>query len=279
MNLLPFVTLLSTSPLVPLPASTAEWLEPDSVSGERQVALWVESKALLEQQAADVAEDTTYYVRTDGAKALTETHGVRVVDDPAAPVIIVRLSWVSYAQSIYGVKIEAARSGKPAELVESFECTCGDSDLTAAIIARFPAALEHIEEGDPAVTEPAVEPDPRPAEPVVVAPPGDPADDTARKPLGRLGRAGIGVAAVGVAALVSGGVVYAQGRRPEQRLGQLEERDGRDFRPPGIALMVTGGTALVTGVVLLVVDRSKARRSASALVLPAPGGLVLTGRF
>jgi hypothetical protein len=274
---LPLLAVLSMSP-PPIPASSTVWLETAPATSERQVVFRVESKALLEHQAADVAEDTTYFVRTDGTKALTETHGVRVVDDPSAPVIIVSLSWVSYAKSIYGVRVEAARSGKPPKLVESFECTCGDSDLTAAVIARLPAALEQLEARRPAPAEPVVEREPEPAEPVTTPSHGS-TDEMGRKPLGRLGRAGIGVAGVGAAALVSGGVVYAQGRRPEQPLGQFEERDGKNFKPPGIALMVTGGAALVTGVVLLVVDRSKARRSSSALVLPSPGGLVLTGRF
>lgn len=274
---LPLLIMLSVSPL-PTPPSASVVLDAAPASSERHVAFRVESKALLEHQAADVAEETTYFVHTDGTKALTEAHGVRVVDDPAAPVIIVRLSWVSYPKSIYGVRIEAARSGKPPELVERFDCTCGDSDLTAAVIARFPAALEQLDAHEPAPSDP-VRPRPTEPEPTVVVPSNDSSDETARKPLGRLGRAGIGVAAVGAATLVSGGIVYAQGRRPEPALGQLEERDGKNFRPPGVALMATGGAALVTGVVLLIVDRSKARRSPSAFVLPSPRGLVLTGRF
>lgn len=246
---------------------------------QRQVALRVESKALLEQQAADVAEDTSYFVRTDGTKALTDTHGVRVVDDPAAPVIIVSLSWVSYAESIYGVRIEAARSGKPPELVESFKCECSDSELTEAVLARFPAALEQLEAtAKPAVADPspvvADEPEQPVAEPVTGTD-----GDRPRQPLGRLGRAGIGTAAVGLGTLVAGGVVYAQGRRPDDPLGTFEDSDGLNFKPPGIALMVTGGAVLVTGAVLLVVDRRRARRSSSAMLLPSPGGLVVAGRF
>lgn len=274
---LPLLTVLSMSPLAMAVGSTV-WLDAAPAPSERQVAFRVESKALLEHQAADVADDTTYFVRTDGAKALAETHGVRVVDEPSAPVIIVRLSWVSYAKSNYSVRIEVARSGKPPELVETFECTCGDSDLTAAVIARLPAALERLETRESPTSDPLVEQEPASAEPVAATANG-PTDGMARKRLGGLGRAGIGVGAVGAATLVSGGIVYAQGRRPEQPLGQFEERDGKDFRPPGIALMVTGGAALVTGVVLLAVDRRKARRSSAALVVPSPGGLVLTGRF
>lgn len=277
---LPCLVMLSLG-LPPMVPSSTVRLEEAPAAAERSVAFRVEGQALLEQQAADVAEDTMFFVRTDGTKALTETHGVVVVDDPSAPVIIVSLSWVDYARSVYGVTIEAARAGQAPTLVEQFECTCGDSDLTAAVIARIPAALEQIDPRDPAPAEPVVEPQPPPpAEPVAPPPPDSTTDQSARRPLGVLGWAGIGVAAAGAAALVSGGIVYAQGRRPEQALGQYEERDGQDFRPPGIALMVTGGAALVTGVALLVVDRSKARReSASALVFPSPGGLVLTGRF
>lgn len=243
---------------------------------EHDVALRIESQALLDHQAADAADDTTYFVRTDSTKALSEQDGVRVVDDDTVPAIVVSLSWVSYADSIYGVRVETVRPGKAPRLVESFECECADSELTAAVIARLPKALEQLEEREPPVAEPVVEPvatDPA-ADRLAEQPDGAP-----RKPLGTLGKAGIGVAVVGASTLVGGGIVYALGTRFDPPSGRLEERDGRNFGPPGIALLVSGGAALVTGVALLIVDRARPRKAASALLLPSPGGLVLTGRF
>ncbi len=54
-------------------------------------------------------------------------------------------------------------------------------------------------------------------------------------------------------------------------------------RPPGFAVLGVGAAALVTGVVMLVVDRRRARRSRATALLPAMGpghaGLVWMGRF
>jgi len=244
---------------------------------DRQVALRIESKALLEHQVADAADETAYFVRTDGTKALLEKHDVRVVDTAAVPAIVVHLSWVRYADSVYGVKIETVQPGKPPKLVETFECECGDSELTAAVIARLSAALEQLDEPEAVVTDPVVEPEGKE--------PGtgqtrQPKDDSPRKPLGTLGKTGIGVGVVGASALIAGGIVYSRGVRFDPLTGERETQGGRDFGPPGIAMLVTGGAALVTGAVLLIVDRTKPRKQkAVAVLLPSPRGFVLTGRF
>jgi hypothetical protein len=248
-------------------------------SPERQVALRIESKPLLDHQVADAAEDTEFFVRTDSTRALSELYGARVVDGGAAPAIVVHLSWVSYAESIYRVRIETVRPGEAPALVESFACECADSELTAAVVARLPAALEQLEQLEQStsvVSEPAIEPDPAN---FVVEPPEEPIDDPLHRPLGRLGGAGIGIAVVGAGALVGGGITYAMGTRFEPPTGRLEERDGQRFRPPGVALMASGGATLVAGAVLLIIDRRRARRSTSALLLPSPAGFVVAGRF
>jgi hypothetical protein len=267
---------LSATPTLAVTHAHAPTASPAASKAEHEVAFRIESKALLEHQVADAADDTTYFVRTDGTRALTETHGVRVVEAATAPAIVVHLSWVSYADSIYGVKIETVQPGEPPRLVERFQCECADSELTAAILARLPTALEQLAARDAAVGDPAGETHGRDSgtEPSTVG-----TDDRPRRPLGALGKAGIGVAAFGVGTLIGGGVVYSLGTRFDPPTGMLEERDGRNYRPPGVALMVTGGAALVTGAVLLIVDRTRSRNDASARLLPSPGGLVLTGRF
>lgn len=277
MSILALLMTLSAPPTLAVAHVHAAAVTPAAeAEPDRTVALRIESKALLEQQVADAAEDTTYFVRTDSAKALSEQHGVRVVDGDTAPAIVVHLSWVSYADSIYGVRVETVRPGEAPKLVESFECECADSELTAAVISRLPAALEQLEAREPAVTEPVVELDGK--DPVTEQPTSE-TDDHPRRPLGKLGKAGIGVGVVGAGALLTGGVFYALGGWWGPPTGNLEYYYGRDYKPPAIALMVTGGAALAAGVVLLVVDRTRARKRASALLLPSSGGLVLTGRF
>jgi hypothetical protein len=94
-----------------------------------------------------------------------------------------------------------------------------------------------------------------------------------------MGKAGIGLLSGGAAAVVTGGIAFAAGERFDPAVGHMRDRDGRDYGPAGVTLMVSGGAALLTGAVLLAVDRTRARKRASALLLPSPGGLVITGRF
>lgn len=280
MTTLALLMTLSALPSVAVANAHVAAVSPAAdAKADRQVALRVESKALLEHQVADAAEDTTYFVRTDGTKALSEKHGVRVVDGTTVPAIVVHLSWVRYADSVYGVKIETVQPGKPPRLVESFECECSDSELTAAVIARLPAALERLEEREPAEADPVAKPDGTDPGNGQTTEPTGPTDDPPRRSLGTLGKAGIAVGVVGAGTLIGGGILYSRGTRFDPPTGQLEERDGRNFKPPGVALMVSGGAALVTGVVLLVVDQTRPRKKASALLLPSSNGVVLTGRF
>ncbi|MEM9461139.1 MAG: hypothetical protein AAGF11_43645 [Myxococcota bacterium] len=62
--------------------------------------------------------------------------------------------------------------------------------------------------------------------------------------------------------LVAGGIVFAQGRQIDNPASQLLRPEGRNYRPPGVAIMVTGGVLAAAGVALLVLDRVRARRSA-----------------
>lgn len=104
-------------------------------------------------------------------------------------------------------------------------------------------------------------------------------DEQPRRRLGTKGNVGIGLLAAGVVGLVTGGIVLSQGVELEEPSGRLWDRNGRDYGPPGIAVMAVGGVALVTGATLVILDATRPRTRSSAIVLPSPGGLVLTGRF
>lgn len=269
--------LLPTALAAPVGAETGA-----GSGSTHKVAFEVDGKRLLDDQIAAAAEDTTFFVRASGTKALNGKHGVEVAEDDASPAISVHLSWASYEDSIYAVRIETRRAGQPSQLVESFECECANSELAAAVTARLPAALQQLGEREVAEAAPTVEPEPtEPTAPGehVVARTEESGDNAPRRPLGTFGRAGISVAAVGAAALIGGGVVFAQGRKTDEPAGRAQERTGRDFEPPGVVSMVAGGAAVVTGTVLLIVDRRRARRASQLVVLPSSGGFVVTGRF
>lgn len=111
----------------------------------------------------------------------------------------------------------------------------------------------------------------KPAEPPpVVAPPPD-------RSLGTLGKASIGLFAGGALAFGTGlGLTLATPPvDPDNPLRQI------NLRPAGYAVLGVGAAAIVTGAVLLILDRRKVRRVAQIAPVIGPGsaGLLLMGRF
>lgn len=261
----------ATTLIVALAVSlTSSAVDPPAVPHE--VSLRIDDSALLVHERATVVEHTTLFVHEDATKALGQSPDLSLVDDPQAAAILVTLSWVSYEDSIYGVAIQTQRPGEAPQLVEQFECECINSGLAKAIVERLPAALEQLEPPPTTVPGPAVE-----------GPATGPVDEPAvRKPLGAMGKAGIGLLAAGVAGTITGGIVFAQQRRYDEDEPEREVWSGRDFEPPGVALMVTGGVIAATGLVLLVVDRVRAGKksgSETARLTPSRSGMTLTLRF
>lgn len=247
-----------------------------------RVRLEVDHSALLDKQMVEAAEDSAYFVRTDGAKALSEGQGVEVVEEDDAPAIIVKLAWKDYQNSVYFIEIATRQPGEPQRLVESFEATCiNNTALTEVVLAKLPAALEQLSK--PIAT---AEPDPSGVEPLPETPPTettDPVDDRKRASLGPMGKAGVGLVVAGVIGVGTGAVVFGLGERFETQPNRLDE-DGKNYRPPGGAVLGVGGAVLVTGAVLLIVDRVQARRQGksprrSARLIPTPTGFAVGGRF
>lgn len=257
-------------------------------SGAREVVLRIEHERLLEQESAESVQDTTEYLRQDGAQALKEQHGVDVVERTGAPEIIVTLHWVRHDDSVYGVSVKTRRPGEAPREVDAFECECIDSGLSRAVLARLPRALEQLEEGreaEPAKSEGSVAEPPAPEVEVGEPDPdgGEDVEPRRGRPLGAMGKVGIGLLAAGGLGLISGGVVFAQHQRLDANEAGGRYRSQVDFEPAGVTAMVVGGAAMVTGAVLLIVDRGRGRRMkdgrASAQLWPSTSGLLLTGRF
>lgn len=273
---LPIVALLLAGPTVGADASPTE--RSTSTTAVDTVRLEVDHSALLDQQMAEAAEASARFVREDGIKALDERHGIAVVDDRGAPAVVVKLSWKDYENSVYRIEISVRRPDEPLRLVEAFEANCiNDTALANAVVAKLGAALAQLDEAKPVPAED----DPGEADPAVVSP--QEPKDRGSAPLGVMGKAGIGLLAGGVAGVVAGGIVFAQGRKPDNPSDPGLEPAGRDFRSPGVAVMVTGGVLAATGAVLLVVDRLRARKagsdSARLRVLPGGPSIVLTAKF
>jgi hypothetical protein len=182
----------------------------------------------------------------------------------------------------YQVEITASRAGAPVGDPKSLACECSKSELIRLVLQELAVQARELD-GAPTV---ASEPTPAPADPdpppVVEPPPAQAQDAGHRGPLGGLGKAGLAVLAVGVAGVATGATLAVVGSRGD-RLGNDPRSDEvTDLRPPSIAALGVGAVLLISGGVLLAVDRFRARRS-NTVVLPSGGrgqaGVLLVTRF
>ena len=179
-----------------------------------------------------------------GARVRIDTEQAMVLDpegDPRGP-LLATCTACSDAE-LAGLGIEAVL-----EAIELHQDALEAAEAEAAEAAEAAAAAA-----------PASEPEPAPAEP----------PDEPRRRLGALGWVGIAGLGLGAGSLAAGGVLASRAPAPfpdEPRMDVL-----RDMRPPGYAMLAVGGALLVTGVVLLVVDRRRARRARQAATIPARG--------
>ena len=113
-----------------------------------------------------------------------------------------------------------------------------------------------------------------------------PAGEPKPKPIGALGGVGIGVAVLGVGALVVGGVELGRGKiYDDVPTGSKLNSSFVDHRPVGGALLGAGAVVLAAGVTMVIVDvvRAKKQRKSAAIAVPLLGprvvGLGFTGTF
>jgi len=272
----------------------AAWAAPTAERGASEakmperVGLEVDYQPLLEFQVARAAKTVALFTREDTEKALHEVHGVEVVDDPSVPSLVVRLSWIHYLDSIYRVEIMARRPGHEPEVITSIERHfVNDTALSEWVAGNLSDVLEEL--GRPIEEEVGELPPPEESEVVevveVVEEPEEIADDVetppATRPLAAIGKVGIGLMGTGFVTAGVGVGLVVMGKKADEVVGLPLTRGGRDFRKPGIAVVVSGGVLMVSGAVLLVLDRRRAKRReiAGLWVAPARGGLQIGGRF
>jgi len=206
-------------------------------------------------------------------------HGVPKAEGNADAIVVVKMSWTDSSGELnYAIKMTVVRDGQPDSVAE-FECIgCDDSDVGRAVESHMAEIVQHLKmavkatnDGPPEVDPPEVKPDP-----VVVGL----KDDTERRPLGTLGKAGIPIALVGLGAFGGGLAMAVIGAPPDGARGELTE--GLDLRPPGIVLAIGGGVAAVVGVALFIADRAKKKKGTTRVAPVLDRGLVglsLKARF
>lgn len=134
-------------------------------------------------------------------------------------------------------------------------CECSNDDLLARVDGAIAAAVERLR------TEPTAEPS-EPTPPVVPAP-----SEVQYRRMTSLGTAGIATGAVGLAGAVVGAAFLGVGERVSGDHQYLQ----RDYRPPGAALLASGGIVLAVGVGLLVADLVQCSRKHERCVVGGGG--------
>ncbi len=172
-------------------------------------------------------------------------------DEPGAPRVSVSVRWYEGTAGDIRVEYIVANSARadgstpsPQSFVRRCE-TCDATMLVEKVRAEIGRVLRDLEP-----------PSAPPAEPVVVTLP--PPLRPARPPLSRLGWSGVGLCVVAAAPLTAGIVLVARGKREVGR--DAIRIEFKDYRPAGLALVGAAAGLVVTGVVLLAVDRVRARR-------------------
>ena len=225
----------------------------------------------------------------EGARSILESNGLSPSDAPEAPEIVLTVAPLGGDKPGYRCDYEIRVDGAVVDGTASFsDCRlCTESELVETAQAAVESQLDKLRElGAPEVPEPAeggaeldgdadgdADGDGDDGDEI--------GDDGPDRPggLGTMGKTGIGLTAVGVAALVPGIVLAVL---PDK---SVENAMLRTTTIPGAVLAAGGGAALVTGAVLLGIDLGRRKRRSQARLVPNPvlgpdfAGMRLSGRF
>lgn len=186
----------------------------------------------------------------------------------------VSVGWHDEAETTYAVVVVVRRNGDLVNHATETCPRCGTAELFELLTARINRAEEHLVLLAAQAAAAAAEPEP--------ADEALPAPLHREKRLTRLGWAGVAVASVGAVATVVGAGVWSKGEVIEPATGNDLWLVGKDYRPPGIALVATGATILVGGIAMLAIDQARARHRRVRMtgVFDRTGAMaVAVGRF
>jgi hypothetical protein len=206
------------------------------------------------EKSIERGEQLAKAVRSEAESGL-RAHDVATEVDPASPrKLTISVGGEKFAYRVRLVVERDGVAGEPQELA----CECTQDELLAKVREGVDAQAEEL--GAEAVGNP---------EPVTTSAATDdgstdPPDEPERVPLGGLGKGGIASLVIGVAALGAGIGLAVVGKR--EREGDSErDVETTNFGPPGYALIGVGAAAVITGAVLLAVDRKRAKRQTTSL--------------
>ncbi|MCA9710227.1 MAG: hypothetical protein KDK70_30585 [Myxococcales bacterium] len=159
----------------------------------------------------------------------------------------------------YALTVTAMRDGEPVgEPSEPLRCDCNHASLMALVDEEIAKAVERLQATpveEPKEDGPDAD-DPEEGEVITMAP----ATAVPPRPLTALGIGGLVVGVAGVLATGTGVALLAVGERDHPDYYYLE----RDYRPLGYASLSVGLAAIVSGVTMLALDRTRCKRDPAA---------------
>lgn len=194
----------------------------------------------------------------------------------------VSLVWADRDALVYGVRVRIVT--RDAKLVDAQDergplvhrCEgCSADELITFTVEGAIAGIDDYQDAKVPATTPATVVV-RQAEPQPVDRPGPEQADRSGG-LGTLGKVGVAAIVVGGSVAITGGAfVGIRSTRPANDPTHI-----RDWSTPGYVLLGSGAAVLVTGIALLVVDRTRAKRGTAVAPLLGPGfaGATVRARF
>jgi len=218
-----------------------------------------------------------------------------VVEGDAPSTVNVSVGW--NADDNHEIKIEVVNEGEAPQALEGspFVCEeCGENELIAKVNSLVAGCVPLLAVPEvPVPADDGADDDGGEDDGVEVEDDGDDGEEVVeeeeegtREGLGPVGKAGIGVVILGLGASVGGSVLVSMGREDGDVSGDPAGTESTDFRPPGVAVIAVGGTALAAGLMMLIGDlrspkrkRRKKKTAVAPSVAPRFTGVSVSGRF
>ncbi|MBL4683326.1 MAG: hypothetical protein JKY37_01960 [Nannocystaceae bacterium] len=235
-------------------------------------SLEVDASALPD---GEVTQDLVTRLLDEQTQTLQES-GIEVVEQTEQPGHTIRVRVRRYGER--GVHYEAtvALLGDPEGTLKAertLKCElCRDAELVARVreeVTRLSGRILYDTHDEAEADGPQEPRTPRPPQPV----------DKDVGPIGILGGIGIGALVLGVGGL-SAGIPLAL--KPDEVRGSAGNRELKNSKPAGRALLGVGSVLLVTGAIMLAVDVSKRKKRRTALLpslTPHQVAFVFSTRF
>jgi hypothetical protein len=271
--------------ILALPAGAAEPTPTEGTAADPSEAASVPRHASVEIDTSDIGEEGPVVKRRVRERTDVVLRAAGVLPGRAGaddPIIHVDVDELVGGDPGYQFEMWVSQRGELRGERRRVECTlCTESEIVARVeetVTELLAQLDAVAEPAPPADEPDSVVDPDQAEPAA-DPSATTDDEPPRKGLGGLGKAGVALLSVGVAGVAVGAVLVALPAKVDVANPLYETTT----RPPGWAVLGVGAAALISGTVMLIVDRRRARRPRATALQPTLGrgsaGLVWTSRF